>query len=229
VLEHPKVRDYRQAAWIDADMLFNIFQPADLFAGVPLERIGAVDSFMDPTPEGNREAMERVCRWSGGTLSTPELIYRQYDPAATPPSRVLNAGVLVASPALHGPVFRQIYDQYEQNEGSPFYENVPLSYELVRRDLVHWMDPKFNHLWNWSKFLDYPFLVDNSPRPLRDKVLRRMATWTGNRYEVRIARLCATAALLNCHCLHFAGCGHEIALVDQRAAAAGRVPNLGLA
>jgi hypothetical protein len=63
---------------------------------------------------------------------------------------------------------------------------------------------------------------------LRDKILRRLAKYAGNNYERRIAVACATAALLNCYCLHFAGHTVEMEWVDLKSAAMGRVGHLGL-
>jgi len=141
---------------------------------------------------------------------------------------MLNAGVLVASPRHHAEIWRDVYDNYDDRGNPSYYENVPLSYELVTRDLVHWLDPKFNHLWAWSKFLHYPFLENRGSRSFRDKVLRRLAKYAGHHYEQRVAVACATAALLNCYCLHFAGYAVEMEWVDLKSAATGRVGHLGM-
>jgi hypothetical protein len=134
----------------------------------------------------------------------------------------------VTSPRHHASVFRHVYDNYEDQGDPSYFENIPLSYELVKRDLIHWLDPRFNHLWTWSKLLDYPFLQEWSKRTSKDRILRRLARWCGNDYEYRVKQACATAALLNCYCLHFAGCAAEIELVDLASAAEGEVPNLGV-
>jgi hypothetical protein len=236
VLDQPTIRQYRQIAWIDSDILFNPLGAPAIFADVPDDKVGAVDSFADPSTEENRIALQRM--WallrasSGfpaiGEYARPEDVYRNYGAPIEPLDRMFNAGVLVASPLHHRGLFRHVYDTYVDRGTPSYYENIPLSYELVSRKLVHWLDPRFNHLWAWSKLLHYPFLQDWRPRTTRDKILRRLALWMGNEYEQRVAKACATSALINCHCLHFAGFADEISLVDLDAAVADRVGNLGI-
>lgn len=234
---HPEVSCYEQVAWVDSDILFNIHRPESLFDGVPLELVGAVDSFADPSPSENAEALRRMWylvnrgipgKRAPGQYSTPDEIYVDYGSPVVPVGRMINAGVLVFSPTRHGEVFRHVYDRYEDRGSPSYYENVPLAFELVKRGLVHWLDPKFNHLWAWDKLIHYPFMQEWSPRSFPDKILRRLAMWCGNDYERRAYRRCATAALLNCQCLHFAGCAQDMELVDQEAAARGHVGNLGV-
>lgn len=235
VLEQPQVRQYERIVWLDSDILFNPKDAPDFCDGVPEEGVGAVDSFADPSPEENKLALQRF--WDvnhsspinvPGEYNTPEDIYRSFGPPVEVLPRMLNAGVLVVSPKRHNAIFRHVYDAYDDRGNPSYYENVPLSYELVKRGLVHWMDPKFNHLYTWSKLLHYPFMYDWRPRTFKDKILRRLAKWKGNDYEHRVAVACATASLLNCHCLHFAGCAKDMELVDLNAAKEGRVANLGV-
>ena len=235
IFELPKVTQYRQVVWMDSDIFFNPVNSPDIGEKVPEDKVGAVDSFADPSPDENREALQRLWGLSrslsntvNGEYSSPEDVYGQYGQPITPLNRMFNSGVLVASPKHHRALFRHVYDSYEDQGNPSYYENVPLSYELVKADLVHWLDPKFNHLWGWSKLLHYPFLYDWRERVVKDKILRRFAVWSGNNYEHRLTVACATAALLNCYCLHFAGYAKEMDLVDMAAAKEGRVRNIGV-
>ena len=236
ILGDPTVKKYDQVAWFDSDIFFNPLDTPNIFDQVPIERVGAVNSFEDPSPAENQLALERLWKWSrfspdvpvAGEYKTPRDIYLMYGPQVTPVHAMLNAGVLVASPQHHAEIWREVYENYDDRGNPSYCENVPLSYELVKRDLVHWLDPKFNHLWAWSKFIHYPFFEHQEPRSFRDKVLRRFAKYLGNNYEQRIAVACATAALLNCYCLHFAGYAAEMEWVNLKSAATGRVGNLGV-
>ena len=223
---------YQQVAWVDADVFFNPLTRANLFEDVPEQKVGAVSSFEDPTVEDSAEIFRRMAAFLRAhgqqPASTPEEVYRAYGSGVEALSQIFNAGVMVFSPRYHAQVFQHVYDNYEESGNPNYYENVPLSYELVSRGLVHWMNPKFNHLWAWSKYLDYPFFLDWRPRTLRDRILRRLAKWSGNDYERRVASACATSALLNCHLLHFAGLGDEMDLCDMESAIAGQVCNLGV-
>ena len=236
ILGDPMVKKYDQVAWFDCDIFFNPLEAPNVFNEVPIEKVGAVNSFEDPSSAENKVALERLSKLSrsslgapmAGAYRTPQEIYLKYGLPVTPVSVMLNGGVLVASPRHHAEIWREVYDNYDERGKPSYYENVPLSYELITRDLVHWLDPKFNHLWAWSKFLHYPFLENSGRRSFRDKILRRLAKYDGNDYEQRIAVACATAALLNCYCLHFAGYPSEMKWVDLKSAAAGRVCHLGV-
>ncbi len=235
ILDQPQIQKYQRVVWVDSDILFNSFGAPDICEQVPEEKVGAVDSFADPSQEENQIALERlwkIVRPEGqtavGEYHTPEDVYNAYGAPIKPLNRMFNAGLLVVSPTHHGAIFRHVYNHYEDQGTPSYFENVPLSYELVANNLVHWMDPRFNHLWAWSQHLHYPFMFDWRRRSFKDKMLRRLAKWSGNDYEHRVAVACATASLLNCYCLHFAGCAKDMELVDLDAAKAGRVRNLGV-
>jgi len=237
IFDLPRLQNYEQVAWVDSDVLFNTFAARDLFSGVPADSVGAVDSFGDPSPEDNAHALSRTWLMASrdepskvitGRYNTPDDVYRLYGNPVEPVGRMINGGIFVASPRRHGRLFREVYECYEDKGNPSYYENVPLSYELVKRNLVYWMDPRFNHLWAWSKALHYPFLQERSRRSFSDKILRRAAKWCGNNYEERVAILCATCALLNCYCLHFAGCAEDMRLVDLEMASSGVICNLGI-
>jgi hypothetical protein len=65
-------------------------------------------------------------------------------------------------------------------------------------------------------------------RTFKDKVLRHSARLMGNDYETRVKSICATTALLNCYCLHFAGYGNEMNLVNFELLKQGSGYNLGI-
>ena len=235
IFEQNDILKYDQVAWFDTDIFFNVKDAPNIFDEVPSHKVGAVNSFSDPTYVENQLALIRL--WEifkknadcAGILKykTPEDIYTAYGEPVYPISKMLNAGVLVASPKHHREIFRRVYDNYEDRGPSSYYENVPLSFELISNDLVHWLDPRFNHLWTWSKLLHYPFLM-GSGRTFKDKVLRHSARLMGNDYETRVKATCATTALMNCYCLHFAGYAGEMDLVDFGVFKQGMGYNLGI-
>jgi len=70
----------------------------------------------------------------------------------------------------------------------------PLSYELVRAGCVHWIDPRFNLLWDFYKATCFPFLFGYPEHP--------------------DARHCVRIALAESYFLHFAGKSAEMRLAD---------------
>jgi hypothetical protein len=235
IFEQKSVLQYDQVAWFDTDIFFNVKDAPNIFDEVPFHKVGAVDSFSDPTYLENKIALSRLWELfernsdSAGALKykSPEDIYKSYGEPVFPIAKMLNAGVLVMSPKHHRDIFRHVYENYEDRGPSSYYENVPLSFELVKNDLVHWVDPRFNHLWTWSKILHYPFLMGTG-RTFKDKILRHASRLLGNDYEGRVKSICATTALMNCYCLHFAGYGNEMSLVDFEILRQGVGYNLGI-
>jgi hypothetical protein len=234
VFDQPEIQKYDRVAWIDTDIFFNVENAPDIFTASQIEKVGAVNSFEDPSFKENQIALLRLWdlinpepeKSDYFQYRTPEDIYRAYGDPIKPLPFMLNAGVLVASPEFHRDVFRKVYE-YEDRGPATYYENVPLSYELVVNNLVHWIDPRFNHLWTWSKLLHYPFLM-GCGRTFKDKILRHAAKAMGNDYESRVKSICASTALMNCYCLHFAGYAKEMECVDFSIVKRGVGFNLGI-
>jgi hypothetical protein len=70
-------------------------------------------------------------------------------------------------------VLREIYDRYEDPGPNLNYEMRPLSWELLDRDLVHWIDPRFNRIWDLYRAERYPFLIDHPRHPRAPEAVRR--------------------------------------------------------
>lgn len=217
----PELQRYEQVAWVDADIYFNPLRAESLF-DAPTEAIGVVDSYSDPTVELNTRALQRVMDRLQGTpyaslvQRSARQAYSSYDPGMAL-DRMLNAGVICFSPRRHAELFRYVYDKYDEKGAPNFFENVPLSYEIVASGLAHWMDSKFNHLWTWDKELYYPFLLHlhlhKSGIPLLKSLLRGYAF----PFQRKIAAACISSSLHNCQVLHFAGCANEMEFVDAKA------------
>ena len=59
ILERPFAASYDRIVWVDADVVINPAAP-DITAGVPRERVGAVDEYATPTPELHRQTLEKL-------------------------------------------------------------------------------------------------------------------------------------------------------------------------
>lgn len=176
VCEQPFAAEYERIAWVDADILFGRDAP-DLFEGVPADKVGAVDEFDAPTPA----VKQRVY---GGILDG------YYAAAGLEPEygEVVQAGLLVLSPELHADPLRRVYDDHE--DVGLNYEMRPLSHELLGAGLVHWLDPRWNRLWDVQRAHRAPFLLEYPRHPR--------------------AREQASAALDEVYGLHFAGRSDEM-------------------
>jgi hypothetical protein len=168
----PFAGDYERIVWVDCDVVFGHDAPP-VTAGVPLEKVGAVDEVGGLPVELKRMLyMKPFVDY-----------YREYGFDGTL-DHVVQAGVMVLSPRFHAELFEHIYETYEDKPGT-FYEMRPLSWELQQRDLVHWLDPRFNTLWIVYRATHDPVLIEPRRHP-------------------RLPAL-AQQALSEIHCLHFAG------------------------
>jgi hypothetical protein len=178
VLEQPFAQRYERVIWADADLLFGHRAPA-VADGVPPEMVGAVDELWAPSPALRDHIhgipMDRYYGAAG--------LDRSFD-------HIVQGGLLVLSPEHHRDLLREIYDGYEDPGPNLNFEMRPLSFELLDRELVWWLDPSFNRLWALYKAERWPFLIDHPRHPRAPQAVQH--------------------ALTEIHGLHFAGAADEM-------------------
>jgi hypothetical protein len=149
VIQAETCHKYDQVVWIDADIVINSTTAPHVFEGISANEIGAVKDFDYPSRDKYRERLGHLYqRWEALGIKyvrnlTPQEFMMNW---GLPPTKdVVQTGVLVASPEIHGPLFKRTYDVYEdKGEGMWNYEMRPLSYELLTGSTVKWLDPRFN-------------------------------------------------------------------------------------
>jgi galactosyl transferase GMA12/MNN10 family len=221
ILKEPLVREYKQVVWIDSDVLINAKASPCIFEGVPVEKVGAVDQSVVPSPKENRVYSKRIleyCKETGIPYfddQTTGNFYSCFGIEADFDS-VVQAGVMVASPEYHSEIFLRTYRDYEDRGGVIWnYEMRPLSYELLKESVVHWIDNRFNRIWAFEKVIHYPFLLKGRTMfSLFSKGLNKHQFLQS--FEI-LMKKCATVAYLNAFFLHFAGSQHEMRFVDTSA------------
>jgi hypothetical protein len=181
VLTLPDVQRFDQVVWIDADVIINDALAPCIVRDVPVERIGAVrDQFLLSHPS-LASSFSSNNKWAGTPTELFRLFYRLNN--LTPEFDCwLQTGVLVLSPRHHRQVLEYVYYNHRETPQS-YYEEIGLSHEVLRRDLFHPIDSRFNSLWLEYKVGFYPFTFN----------LRSLLP------------LCLTAAMNNSFFLHFAG------------------------
>jgi hypothetical protein len=200
VLEQEEVAKYRQIAWVDSDIVINAASAPPIFEGVPEDRVGAVDEYSVPDPPTYRKALALTyLRWrrEGRPFLhnlTPEQFYRNRGFPVF--DQVVQGGLLVCSPRYHRGILREVYDRHEHmNIPGSNYEMAALSFELLRRNLVTWLDAKFNRLVMFGLAEHLQPLVKSEAGLERPD-------------SVAMCRVLAHL-LANSFFLHFAGC-HEL-------------------
>ena len=109
---------------------------------------------------------------------------------------VIQCGILTLNPRRHGSLFQTVYDRYEEKvdpeTGYTFnLEMRPLSYEITRRNLHHWIDFRFNAIVSNLLYLSAPYLFLQPER-----------------YEEIQLQLALTSIYTHHWFLHFAGGAH---------------------
>lgn len=196
---HPDVRRYARLAWVDADVLINPTAPC-LAAQVPAGKVGGTDAYAFLSRDLHDHLYDEYLAWSRGRggapveCRTPRDYYRAFG-LEDPPDEVLQCGVLVLEPRLHAELLAGVYARHEERRdpATGYAYNLemrPLSWELVRRGLHHFVDQRWNLiLSNWL-YLTAPWLFHGDHEP----AARR-----------RAASLAVTAAYAHAWFLHFAG------------------------
>lgn len=206
LFRHPKLRACDQVVWVDADVLPRPGAP-DVCAGVPLESFGAVDHFASPTPEAFAQAAAAIRDYQRrfgivqAAETTPQAFYARYGYAEAP-SAVVQTGVLVLTPELHGPILEAAYREARQPDSREMlFEMRPLSWHLLRGSPVRWLDPRFNAIWSTALFRHYPFLAEPAFRAGfadRPALLRQLLA------------ACLEACRREAYFLHFAGTADDM-------------------
>lgn len=143
--------NYEIIVWIDADVLINTKHSDDICLKVPVEKVGAVETYSIPTKELYNISLTRIyhyydennIKYINNLL--PQSYYTNRGIAGNNLSEVVQTGVFVSSPRYHREIFEHIYYKYEDTKGAEWnYEMPAMSYELIKSGMVHWISPRFN-------------------------------------------------------------------------------------
>lgn len=180
---------YERVVWIDSDIVINPEEAPCIASSAPPDMVGAVDAFSCPTRALFSAAMRRYAEIQpgiGDLGADPRGYYLEF---GLPDGfeRVTQGGVLVLSHA-HRETIERVYYGYEDKGGPQWhFEMRPLSYELLKAGLVHWLDNRFNVSWPIYKSLHYPFLLSADAR------------------DLPLLKSCINITYLNSFFLHFPG------------------------
>lgn len=197
-----EVGSFERIAWVDSDIMIRADAP-DIFSAVPRDKVGAVDDYGSPNREDHAAMIDALYRkWDIKGVPyvsnrSPKEYYSNYGIDCTLNS-VVQTGVMVYTPEIHGELLRRVYETYEEGASPALnHEMRPLSFELLNAGLVHWMSPKFNMQWSYYKQLYYPFLDDEKSL----EVLR----WPRISAREKVLSASVNTAFRNNYFLHFAG------------------------
>jgi hypothetical protein len=212
ILSQPWSADYERIVWIDSDILINTAAAGDVAAGVPVERVGAVETWSIPDREVHAIALRRqYADWQRNGVSfidnlTPGAYYVNRGIPGGDLNDVVQTGVMVCSPRHHRTLFEQVYRDYEERGGAEWnYEMPALSYELLQADCVTWISPRFNYCVSNVMAAFYPHLLQ-ARSSLAQRIWQRLSVALG-RPSAPKAQLQALEAIYHASAFtHFAGC-----------------------
>ena len=115
---------------------------------------------------------------------------------------VVQTGVMVFNPKIHREILEHVYYNYEEKGLN--YEMRPLSYEILKSGMIHWIDYRFNTLLQFQKALFYPFLLE-----LKTEKLPLFG-------QNKVKELCIDAVFSNSYFLHFTGKTEEMKLLNWK-------------
>ena len=197
---------YERIVWIDTDILINPNAP-DICDGIAEDKIGAVNEFTSPTRESYNLALSRMYEHWTNLKYNPVINYgaKEYYKSFGIDcdfEDVVQTGVIVFNPKIHKEILENVYYNYEEKGLN--YEMRPLSYEILKSGMIHWIDNRFNTLLQFQKALYYPFLLKlNTKKP--SLICKK-----------EIQSLCIESIFLNSHFMHFTGATEEMKLLDWK-------------
>lgn len=223
ILSQDIIQKYDRVVWLDSDILINHRVAPMIDAGVPVEKVGAAEefTFADNVGHQPRQLLDRLyAHWSKSVINySGQKYYTNYG-LPSEFTKVVQTGVLVLSPPHHRSLLEKVYCNYEEKGGTEWnYEMRPLSYELLKDDAVHWIDPRFNLVWTYLLFLHYPFLVDHkADNSLGGRVKHKLAAVMDAPSFATVQRACMTTAFLNSFFFHASGVDFDqLQFVNQNA------------
>ena len=210
-------KNYSQIVWIDSDTLINLKNAPNICLNAPIEKVSAVEAWSIPTRHMHDIGLKRLYAWydEQGVKYVdnllPELFYKNRGiNLEFKIDSVVHAGVFVCSPAHHRQLFEHIYNSYEDEHGSEWnYEMPAMSYEVIRNNLQHWIEPEFNFCIINLIASYYPFIFHQ--QYLTDyywRIISKLANLSGASVtKIGSEKISALQNIYECgFFIHFAGC-----------------------
>ena len=204
---HPDAGKYDKIVFLDSDIIINYHRAPCIVSANNSDKIGAVryDQYIDDSLNYSliflrqakfvnyhmRAEQRKKSPLIKATLSGPayDATYREWtdQPEKYP---VINSGVIVMDPKNHKDLLAEIYDDSIKEVASDevrgkLYEQGYVMYSLLKRNMINFLDEKFNTISHLQIPLHYPFLSLIA--------------------DERLMQICYTTVLCNAYFMHFAG------------------------
>lgn len=194
ILNQDFSRQYQRVVWVDADVVINPRAPS-VVDGVPEDKVGGVISgayILDDLKPILLERLRGRSDPAGDARALWEADQRSfYAPYGLDDglSDIVQTGVLVLNPGAHAPLLERIYAADFPDSRS--YEQLPLSHAILRGNLFHALDSRFNTVFFERMLVHYPYLTQPEVKA------------NATAYNL-LARYAVNTELANSFFLHFA-------------------------
>ena len=201
ILGLPELGGYERIVWVDSDICINPVAPS-IVDEVPQELIGATDEHAYPSPDVRQKILDVIIASAPPDAPLGVRYWQEWRDASawhaavglTPgQAHILQAGVMVLSPAHHRGLMEHVY--YAYDNAGPNYEMRAVSHAVQARGLQHWIDQRFNALIWWTYL---------------DESIRGASITTESELR-RFVRECYRRSYF----LHFAGAAHLMPLLTD--------------
>lgn len=161
ILEAEETQGYESLVWIDTDIAINYVTAPCIVGSNNSDKIGVVQynkTYSSEMIDGGfaRSLKQNINSFlrQVGKMTHSERYKRAGLPGDV--DDLINTGVMVLKPE-HKDVFRSVYETYKENPFSA-KENIPLSYHLLKNDLVNGIDGRFNKIFDLEIMHHAPYM-----------------------------------------------------------------------
>jgi hypothetical protein len=212
---------YERIVWVDSDIIINSSNAYDISDGVPIEKVGAVETYSLMSEEIYKIAINRgaeYCKKNNTPFIealTPNAYYSQRGINDESLNKVVQCGVFVCSPLYHKDIFEHIYNTYEDTHGAEWnYEMPYMSYELIKADKVHWISHRFNFSVGEIMLAFYPEIWVRKRKGFINLYLDIITRYIGPRRK-QLKRSLNNVYSLSIF-MHFAACSKYMGFIKSR-------------
>lgn len=202
--KHSSLTGYDQIAWVDADIFIRDTAP-NVFDSVPIDKFGAVDDHATPSKEEHSLVTQRAYMlWEREGIpfhkSSGAAEWYQARSIQCDFQQVVQSGMFVFSPSIHGSLLEHVYESYESlGQDNLNHEMAALSYEMIRSGKMEWLSPKFNMMWICYELLNFPFLQQPNMIP------GKLPLFVKKKIVEYLRQPCVRISAENNYFLHFSG------------------------
>jgi hypothetical protein len=212
LINSPHLKKYKKVCYLDSDIYINSKSPSVFEVNV-FNKVGVVRHESLFYPQSHVIQYERWIKLMDVTKKDQFIAdrirnvfknyYANYD-LRLHTNLKFNAGVLLLDPNLHGELFNKIYNKYAKDAFDQ--DQTAVNYELIKNNLYHEIDLRYNAQLGGILSHSYPFL-----HFMDDKGI----DYLNNSTYCNLAMMCLANIIEINYFIHFAGLRWPLLILEQ--------------